>query len=92
MKYYQEISCPHCKKTNIGKAGVKEKIVEMGINGSGIRDTARALRAGDLITSETITQNFCFRLDALRRRIVILRNDLRAFKLGQKGKLEFGCY
>ena len=49
-------------------------------------------RAEDLITSETITQNFCFRLDALRRRIVILRNDLRAFKLGQKGKLEFGCY
>jgi len=32
-----------------------------------------------------LTQNFCFRLDALRRRIVILRNDLRAFKLGQKG-------
>ena len=31
-----------------------------------------------------LIQNFCFRLDALKRRIVILRNDLRAFKLGQK--------
>jgi len=26
-------------------------------------------------------------LDALKRRIVFLRNDLRAFKLGQKGML-----
>ena len=76
MKYYQEISCPHCRKTNLGKAGkstkgiqryfckndacethtfmleyrskayeagVKEKIVEMAINGSGIRDTSRVL-------------------------------------------------
>ena len=50
------------------------------------------IRTEDLITSETITQNFCFRLDALRSRIVILRNDLRAFKLGKKGELEFGCY
>ena len=36
---------------------------------------------------QNLTQNFCFRLDALRRRIVTLRNDLRAFKLGQKGML-----
>ena len=55
-------------------------------------DFSSHLRTEDLITSETITQNFCFRLDALRRRIVILCNDLRAFKLGQKGKLEFGGY
>jgi len=34
-----------------------------------------------------LTQNFCFRLDVLRRCIVILRNDLRAFKPRQKGML-----
>ena len=35
------------------------------------------------ITSTTITQNYCFRLDDLKRRIVILRNDWRSFSLGQ---------
>ncbi|SMN01706.1 iso-IS1 ORF1 [uncultured Candidatus Thioglobus sp.] len=76
MKYYQEINCPHCGSSQLGKAGfsvkgiqryfcknndcktntfmleysskayavgVKKKIVEMAINGSGIRDTARVL-------------------------------------------------
>jgi len=35
------------------------------------------------ISSTTITQNYCFRLDDLKRRIAILRNDLRSFSLGQ---------
>jgi len=39
-----------------------------------------------------LTQNFCFRLNAIRRRIVILRNDLIAFKLEQKGKLSSASY
>jgi len=39
-----------------------------------------------------LTQNFCFRLNAIRRRIVILHNDLIAFKLGQKGKLSSASY
>jgi len=39
-----------------------------------------------------LTQNFYFSLNAIRRRIVILRNDLIAFKLGQKGKLSFVGY
>jgi len=76
MKYYQEVSCPHCGSTKLGKAGkntkgiqryfckndscqintfmleysykaydagVKEKIIDMAINGSGIRDTVRVL-------------------------------------------------
>ena len=76
MKYYKEISCPHCNGTDLGKAGksasgvqrffcknddckthtfmlkycykacesgMKEKIIEMAINASGIRDTARVL-------------------------------------------------
>jgi len=76
MKYYQEISCPYCGGTHLGKAGksakdiqryfcknnacktntfmldycykayeagVKEKAIDMAINGSGIRDTSRVL-------------------------------------------------
>ena len=76
MEYYQKISCPHCGKNNLGKAGkstkgiqryfckndgckthtfmleysnkayqagIKEKVIEMAINGSGIRDTSRVL-------------------------------------------------
>ncbi len=39
-----------------------------------------------------LTPNFCFRLDDLKRRIVALRNDLRSFKLEQKGKLSFVSY
>jgi len=76
MKYYQEISCPHCGSTQLGKAGfsakgiqryfckndqcktatfmleyqykaceagITEKIIDMAINASGVRDTARVL-------------------------------------------------
>ena len=76
MKYYEEISCPHCNDTDLGKAGksvkgvpryfyhnnecethtfmleycykacepgIKEKIMDMATNASGIRDTARVL-------------------------------------------------
>lgn len=76
MIYYQEIKCPLCKTTNLGKAGksakgvqryfcknetcskhtfmleydnkayepgVKERVIDMAINGSGIRDTSRVL-------------------------------------------------
>ncbi len=55
-----------------------------------------------------LTLNFCSRLDDLNRRIVVyvqdglyaenagaifsLRNDLRSFKLGQKGTLSFVSY
>jgi len=39
-----------------------------------------------------LTPNFCSRLDDLNRRIVLLRNDLRSFKLGQKDKLSFVGY
>ncbi len=39
-----------------------------------------------------LTQNFCFRLNDLNRRIAMLRNDLRSFKLEQKGKLSFVSY
>ena len=42
--------------------------------------------------SRNLTSNFCFRLDDLKRRIVILRNDFRPFKLGQKGSLSFVSY
>jgi hypothetical protein len=35
------------------------------------------------INSTTITQNDCFRLGDLKRRIVTLRNDLRSPNLGQ---------
>ena len=35
------------------------------------------------ISSTTITQNYCFRLNDHKRRIAILRNDLRSFSLGQ---------
>ena len=35
------------------------------------------------ITSTTITQDYCFRLNDLRRRIAILCNDLRSFSLGR---------
>ena len=50
-------------------------------------DTKRHLRLllGNVhgISSTTITQNYCFRLDDLKRRIAILRNELRSFSLGQ---------
>jgi hypothetical protein len=43
----------------------------------------KSLRNAHGITSATITQNYCFRWNDLRRRIVTLRNDLRSFHLGQ---------
>ena len=76
MKYHEEISCPHCNGSDLGKAGkskkgvpryfcknndcethtfmleycykacepgIKEKIIDMAINASGIRDIARVL-------------------------------------------------
>jgi len=36
-----------------------------------------------------ITQDFCFCSNDLKRRIVILRNDLRSFEQEQKDKLEW---
>ncbi|MEE9344715.1 MAG: hypothetical protein V3U88_03805, partial [Methylococcales bacterium] len=48
-----------------------------------------SVRTEDLIKHETITQNFYFRSDELKRRIVVLRNDLSSSELGEKDKLEF---
>ena len=39
-----------------------------------------------------LAQIFCFRLNDLKRRIVMLRNDLRSFKLEQKSKLSYVSY
>ncbi len=50
------------------------------------------LKDSGLNKMRNLTPNFCFRLDDLKRRIVALRNDLRSFKLEQKGKLSFVSY
>lgn len=49
----QRYQCNQCNRyfqlgyiNNASKPGVKEQIVEMAINGSGIRDTVRVLKAG----------------------------------------------
>ncbi len=46
-RYY----CQHCKRTfqyhyryNAHKPGIKEKIVDMAMNGSGVRDSGRVLK------------------------------------------------
>ncbi|MFA5018606.1 MAG: IS1-like element transposase [Methylobacter sp.] len=51
MTCYQEITCPDCETKTFMLAyrykacrpGIKEQVVEMSINGSGIRDAARVL-------------------------------------------------
>jgi transposase-like protein len=49
MKYYQEISCPQCNGTDLGKVGKSVKrvqryfCIDRATNASGIRDTARVL-------------------------------------------------
>ena len=40
----------------------------------------------------SITQNFCSRLDDLKRHITVLRNDFRSFKLRQKDRSSFVSY
>lgn len=49
----QRYQCNQCNRyfqldyiNNASKPGVKEKIVEMAINGSGVRDTVRVLKVG----------------------------------------------
>ena len=50
---YQRFRCLDCKRTfqldyayEAWKPGVKEKIVDMAMNSSGLRDTGRVLKAG----------------------------------------------
>ena len=50
------------------------------------------IRDEEIINCPDITQNFCFSLGAIKSCIVILRNDLRASKLRQEGKLSFVGY
>jgi hypothetical protein len=49
--------------------------------------TIRTFRNEDLVIFETVTQNFCCRLDALSGGITILCNDLKVLKLREKGEL-----
>ena len=49
----QRYHCRECNKyfqldyvNNASKPGVKEQIIEMAINGSGVRDTVRVLKVG----------------------------------------------
>lgn len=49
----QQYQCNRCNRyfqldyiNNASKPGVKEQIVEMAINGSGVRDTVRVLKVG----------------------------------------------
>ena len=49
----QRYRCNDCKRyfqldyaNNANKPGVKEQIVEMALNGSGVRDTVRTLKVG----------------------------------------------
>lgn len=52
MTCYQEITCPDCETKTFLSAyrykaygyGIKEQVVEMATNSSGIRDTARVLK------------------------------------------------
>ena len=53
LTYFNWYYCGSCDKyfqldyiNNASKPGIKEQIVEMAINGSGVRDTVRVLKVG----------------------------------------------
>jgi len=108
MIYYQEIKCPLCKTTNLGKAGksakgvqryfcknetcskhtfmleydnkayepgVKERVIDMAINGSGIRDTSRVLN----ISKTTV---ICW-IKKKATKLVQVNPNFQIFKEGQ---------
>ena len=58
---HQRYRCEHCQRTfqldysnAVYKPGVKEQILEMAMNGSGIRDTARVLKVNMNTVMSTI--------------------------------------
>lgn len=57
---YEKPLCPYCKSDDVVKSGknrtgIKEKIMDMAMNGSGTRDTGRILKTSpniDLVVSK----------------------------------------
>lgn len=61
---HQRYRCEHCQRTfqldysnTAYKPGVKEQILDMAMNGSGIRDTARVLKVNMNTVMSTIKKN-----------------------------------
>jgi len=64
---YIAVRCPHCQSEQIVKRGclpeVKQQIIDMSLNASGVRDTARVLR----ISTDTV-------LNALKKKAAALES------------------
>lgn len=65
MTCYQEITCPDCETKTLMLAyrykacepGIREQVVDMSLNGSGIRDTARVLKINQNTVISTLKKS-----------------------------------